>query len=338
VLRASGGYQNVDRLYRLLDQPRASAAERAVRLSANAITGSFRGVIGIDPTAGRPLWVRPVGVTTAPFVVTDLNGDGLDEFVLSSYSPENGVSQSGMTDAGTAYVVCLDWYGNVLWRHPFHGQYLGAQAAVADVRGDVGREVVVVVSSNMPGEPGCVAVLAPDGGTIVERSDPGGFYGMVAADLDGDGRAEVVAGASGGRVVALDGDLETVASCADTAHAGCDGRWIMPCAANDLDGDGDVEVVCASAGWDSPGFVASGRRVAWDLLSYIVVLGPSLEEEARFLVPSMGDEGRGLRLMPSHPVRIASVTDTDGDGRNEIVVSSVGPGLMVLEVVQRENR
>jgi len=68
VLRASGGYQSADSLYRLLDQPGASAAERAASLSANAITGRFRGVIGIDSTAGRPLWARPIGVTTAPFV------------------------------------------------------------------------------------------------------------------------------------------------------------------------------------------------------------------------------------------------------------------------------
>jgi hypothetical protein len=335
VLRASGGYQNVDRLYRLLDQPRASAAERAVRLSAHAIAGSFRGVIGIDPSAGLALWARPIGVTTAPFVVTDVNGDGLDEFVLSAYSPENGVSQSGMTDAGTTYVVCLDWYGNVLWRRAFHGQYLGAQAAVADVRGNSDPEVVVTVSSNRPGEPGCAAVLAADGTVIVERPDPGGFYGLVVADLNGDGRPEIVAGAAGGRVLALDGDLETVADFADTAHAGCDGRCTMPCAANDLDGDGGVEVVCASAGWDSPAFVASGRRIEWDPLSYVVVLGPSLEEETRFLVPSAGEERRQLRLMPSHPIRIASVEDTDGDGLNEIIVSSVGPGFMALEVAQR---
>ncbi len=94
-------------------------------MSANAITGSFRGIIAIDPVAGHACWVRPMGVTTMPFVVADINGDGLDEFVLSSYSPENGVSFSGMTDAGTAYVICLDWYGNVLWRRPFYGEYRG---------------------------------------------------------------------------------------------------------------------------------------------------------------------------------------------------------------------
>ncbi len=66
-------------------------------------------------------------------------------------------------------------------------------------------------------------------------------------------------GASDGRVVAFDGDLEIVSSFQDTAHANCTGRWLMPCAANDIDGDGEVEVVCASAGWTSPGFMPFNR-------------------------------------------------------------------------------
>jgi hypothetical protein len=338
MLRASGGYQNVDRLYRLLDQPRTSATERVVQLSANAITGSFRGIIAIDPIAGHARWVRPMGVTTMPFVVADINGDGLDEFVLSSYSPENGVSFSGMTDAGTAYVICLDWYGNVLWRRPFHGAYQGVQAAVADVRGDGVPEIVVVVSSYKPGEPGCAALLAPDGTTIAERRDAGGFYGLVVADLDGRGKPEIVTGASDGRLVALDGDLETMACYQDTAHANCTGRWVMPCAANDLDGDGEVEVVGASAGWNSGAFVPLGRKLTWASLSYVIALGPRLEEEARFLVPPVDGLPRPINLAPSHPIQIASVLDTDSDGRNEIAVFSVGPGLMVLEVVERETQ
>lgn len=336
LLRASGGYQNVDRLYRLLDQPRLTAEERVIQLRSNAIVGSFRGIIAIDPTAGLARWVRPIGVTTAPFVVADVNGDGLDEFILSSYCPENGVSYGGMTDAGTAYVICLDWYGNVLWRRPFHGQYLGARAAVADVRGDADPEVVVVVSSNKPGEPGCAAVLASDGTTIVEKRHADGFYGLVVADLDGRGKPEIVAGALDGRVVAFDGDLEIVASFQDTAHADWTGRWLMPCAAGDLDGDGEVEVVGASSGWNSGPFVPSGRKVEWDSLSYVVTLGPRLEEEARFLVPPVDGKPSPIRVMPSHPIQIASVLDADADGSNEIVLSGVGPGLMVIEVVKRE--
>lgn len=255
TIRASGGYQNVDRLYRLLDQPRTHAGESVAGLTTDAIVGSFRGVIAIDPVAARRRWICPTGVTTYPFVVADLNDDGLDEFVISSYSPENGVSFNGMTDAGTAYVICLDWYGHVLWRRAFHGEYLGVQAAVADVCGDGSREVVVVVSSNKPGDTGCVAVLAADGTTIIERRDLGGLYGLVVVDLDGKGKAEIVAGAPDGRIVALDGDLETVSSSGDTAHArwvarrlgaapGSDaGRHLVPCAANDLDGDGDIEIL-----------------------------------------------------------------------------------------------
>jgi hypothetical protein len=348
TLRASGGYQNVDRLYRLLNQPRTHAGERVAGLSANAITGSFRGVVAIDPVAARLRWICLTGVTTYPFVVADLNGDGLDEFIISSYSPENGVSFNGMTDAGTAYVICLDWYGHVLWRRAFHGEFLGAQAAVADVCGGDDREVVVVVSSNKPGDLGCAAVLGADGTTIVERRDLGGLYGLVVADLDGNGKAEIVAGAPNGRIVALDGDLETVSSTGDTAHArwvarrlgavpGSDaGRHLVPCAANDLDGDGEIEIVAASVGWWSPEFVPSGRVTMWDPLSYVVVLGPALEEEARFLVPPIEGEPRPMRLIPSHPNRFTHTLDTDGDGSNEIVMWPGGPGLMVLEVVKRE--
>ena len=109
-----------------------------------------------------------------PFVVADVNGDGLIEFILSSYSPENGVSYSGMTDAGTAYIICLDWYGNCSGAASSTASTWARRPVSPTSAGDSGPEIAVVVSSNRPGEPGRAAVLAADGTVLVERPDPGG--------------------------------------------------------------------------------------------------------------------------------------------------------------------
>ncbi|MFH1690926.1 MAG: hypothetical protein ABIE42_11955 [Candidatus Eisenbacteria bacterium] len=336
VLRAAGGYQSADWLYRLLGRPRVGPANPRLYVSTDMIQGSFRGLVAIDPAIGEILWARPIGATPLPVAVGDVNGDGLDEFVVSTYSPENGVSQSGTTDAGTAYVICLDWCGNVLWRHSVHGEYAGVQAAIADVSGGRKPEIVAVWSSTSLNEQGGAVVLDGSGATISSREDLGGLYGLVVADVCGDRRSEIVTGAPGGRLLALDGELGIVASFRDTAHRACDDSRLIPLAANDVDGDGDVEILVASVGWSSPGFVPSGRRITWDPVSYVVSLGPGLREEARAPVSPLRDGNSALRLMPAHPSATAAVCDVEGDGRNEVLISSTSVGLIIVEVVSAD--
>jgi hypothetical protein len=334
LMRTTGGYQNVDRLYRILGQPRLGAGSPEAQVSTDAIVGSFRGVVAVDPQADKVRWVRPTGVTTYPLVVADVNEDGLDEFVISSYSPENGVSYDGLTDAGTAYVICLDWFGNMLWRHPIHGEYVGVQAAVADVQGGRAPEIVAVASSTNHAAAGCAVVLSGDGTVMAERDDLGGLLGLVVADLDGDGKADIVTGAPDGRLLALDGALQIVADFSDTAHADSKERRVIPCAANDIDGDGDVEIVAASVGWTDPKWVPLGNETIWDPISYVLAFGPKLEEEMRAKVPPVGYNNRPLQHKPSAVGIFTAVLDLDDDGRNEIAATC--NGLFIFGVTSLE--
>jgi hypothetical protein len=330
LMRTAGGYQNVDRLYRLLGQPRLAPGSSSAQFGTDAIFGSFRGIVALDPDADKVQWVRPTGVTMTALAMADVNEDGLDEFIVSSYSPENGVSYDGLTDAGTAYVICLDWFGNVLWRHPIHGQYVGVQAAVADVQGGRAPEIVAVASSSSRAATGCAVVLAGDGTVIAERDDLGGLLGLVVADLDGDGKAETITGAPDGRLLALDGALEIVSSFSDTAHTRCKGRRVIPCAANDIDGDGDIEIVAASVGWTDPQWVAFGNVTVWDPVSYLLAFGPELQEETRGRIPPVGTDRRPIQHKPAAVGVFSVVADLDGDGHDEIGI--LCNGLFVFEV------
>ena len=57
--------------------------------------------------------------------------------------------------------MCLDEFGNELWRHRFSGPYLGTQVAVADITGDGETEVVALAKCAVSDALGEAVILSP---------------------------------------------------------------------------------------------------------------------------------------------------------------------------------
>ncbi len=305
VVKTDGGFHNVDRFYMLFGQLDLLAGTEYPLISIEDIEGGHRGIFCVDLDNGETLWTNRMGVSSPRVHAADLNGDGIDELIVQCYSPENGVSGAGTTDAGTSYVLCLDQSGNVLWRKRFIGVHIGTTAAAADVTGDGQPEVVAVCSSTQHMDMGYASVLSSSGGTFAERSDLGGLYGLAVADFDGNGADEIVTGGPDGSVIMLDGDLNVVATFTDTVDFTRVPNWssrngtvpdirdieleqlfrrVTPYAAFDIDGDGDVEILCLSTAWAHERWRAHRRNTLTPPRGDLVVLNSALEEEARVVV------------------------------------------------------
>jgi hypothetical protein len=356
VVKTDGGFHNVDRFYMLFGQLSLSAGNEYPLISIEDIEGSHRGIFCVDLDNGETLWTNRMGISAPRTHAADLNGDGIDELIVQCYSPENGVSGAGTTDAGTSYVLCLDQSGNVLWRKRYIGVHIGTTAAAADVTGDGQPEVVAVCSSTRYMDMGYASVLSGSGRTLAERSDLGGLYGLAVADFNGDGADEIVTGGPDGSVVMLDGDLNVVASFTDTVDFTRVPNWssrtdtvpdirdieleqlyrrVVPYAAFDIDGDGDIEILCLSSAWAHVRWRASKRGTLTPPRGDFVVLNGALEEEARVVIRP---EEWGLDRTPfDAPASLKTSifpVDMDGDGTREILLSNGIRGLYVFKVTR----
>jgi hypothetical protein len=333
IVSFNSGYQVNESLYRELTLPKLELGEGLSSRAAEEIYGSFRGLMAIDLGDGSVLWERRLGAIPGRAAIADLNGDGVNEIVVPTGSPHNGVSGGGTTDYMCNYILCLDTTGSELWRSRRVGPFLNAQLSVADVVGDSCLEVICYHSSSQMQDWGCLAVLSCNGDVLSMREDLGGLRGLVLADVDQDNRDEIIVGGTAGQLLVLDGELSLVTAYKDTSHRAYKARSVTPLAANDLDGDGCTEIAAVTSGWTVVEWdpkIARGT-VLMDSLWHVLVLGADMSVEARATL-ALGEAGAtGLGRGPGRPNGL--VADLDGDARNEIVLGRGRHGAWVFEIV-----
>jgi sugar lactone lactonase YvrE len=142
---------------------------------------------GIDITAHASLY----GATVA---AADIDGDGLPELVTAA-----GPGPKNAANAKVWTVVTAKGMGN--WTLKLakeitrEGKY-GATVAGGDIDGD-GKDEIIIGAGPDPKAAGEVAILRADGTELKKIRAFDSAYGVnvAAADLDGDGIAEIIAGA-----------------------------------------------------------------------------------------------------------------------------------------------
>lgn len=191
----------------------------------------------------------------------------------------------------------------------------GANLAVGDVDGDGAAELIVGAGDG-PNNPATVRIFRADKTMLLEFVPLGTLYGVrvAAADLDGDGMAEVIAAPAGGpensgtvavytfdaasvKMVPTGIELAAFASFYGASVAGAD-----------IDGDGKAELVAA------PGFARQnpGMVRVWkaDTAKGVGSWTASLLNE--------------FSLAETYGAVVAS-GDVDGDGRDEIIAGTGNP-------------
>jgi len=279
--------------------------------------------------AGKVLWKYGEGFT-ARLASTpsagDLDGDGALELVVAG---------------GGGNLVCLEAEGTLKWRRALTGEVEWSAPVVADLQGDGTPEVIV-------GTQGAhLYCLAGANGSVLWEREPGWIGGLLAAaDLDGDGRREILL------------PLGRALQCLDDRG---EKRWefTQPVACNaasvgDLDGDGKPEIVAAFDDRRVACLDAAGKCRWLALGGYSgggegTLSGPTLWREGNDGRVVVADGGGGVRCLDAQgrelwylnvrgPAGEAPVAgDVDGDGAVEVLlgldddgtVVCIGPGPQV---------
>jgi hypothetical protein len=190
-------------------------------------------------------------------LVADTDGDGTPEVAIVTHD-----TGDGMCDAGWAYVRLLDGKtGAEKWGAGVDAYKDAARVAfcrnpaLADLDGDGHAEIIAHRFG------GGILALRADGSLLWTSTAADGvtpfteYFGwssaIAVADLDGDGKPEVISGA-----VVLDAKGKLIAG-AGLAGAGSNGaaNWGGNSSVADVDGDGKPEILTGAKAWSADGSV-----------------------------------------------------------------------------------
>lgn len=292
--------------------------------------------------------------------VGDVNADGFDDIAVSAPGKSVGRARA----AGTVTVVPGGRSG-LRTRHSRvysqntpgvaggaeTGDYFGAGLALGDVTGDRRADLVVGVfgendqSGGVHVLPGTRGLPTGLGSTAVVpqslRIGSGGAFGwsLAVADVDGDGRGEVIVGAPAARVRGVDcgavailrgtprGITRLRVQVASQSSRNVVGvcragdAWGHAVAAGDITGDGRAEVLVGAPGERTGGRSESG--------AYTVLRGTARGLVGRGSV-AVFQGARNVPGVPEDSDRFGaslSLSDLNGDGLRDVVVGAPGQRL-----------
>jgi len=218
-----------------------------------------RGLVCVDYDSGMRQWYFPEAAHITNVIFPDLDGDGDREIVFGTTASKNlGVNPSTNTNDLTSYVFALDHRGREFWRYQVspRGQlyYYYTMVASTDVDKDgyidiIGYKGVQMASETT--EEGRIFFLNRNGIRFDEEIQtdhnwlkPAGLF-----DLDNDGNMEAVVQTyvmeEGKTDHLLIVDLSTKEIEHDIEIPGTEEipNTFMPAGINDLNGDGELEIV-----------------------------------------------------------------------------------------------
>ncbi|MFQ5856966.1 MAG: FG-GAP-like repeat-containing protein, partial [Anaerolineae bacterium] len=265
-------------------------------------------------------------------IVYDLDGDGQMEILVMAPSP-------------SAVVHAIKGDGSHIWRHPVGSLPPAATLTAGDTNGD-GKAELVVAAVGYPQ----VYLLDADGHRLAEyrpSSGPGEATGVTTraldyADLNGDGRGELIVGTETGvQVFGTSDQLVRRNLWEETPRLAFAAALYF----TDLDGDGQDEVL-AGLGDGRVQALADGR-ILWEVNLGTPVLALSAgdadgDRRPEVAVGTFGDAGTQVHLLDDNvaiwtvpvegTVSGIAVRDLTGDEQAEIIIASGSDstGLVVL--------
>jgi hypothetical protein len=294
------------------------------------VVGAGTNLVCLDAT-GKQLWSTPcpkdkyfpeIEPAQGPFRVVrcdDINGDGRGEIIAGS---------------GNWFTYAFDHQGNVLWG-TLNWAHQPTSIATVDVAGD-GKKAALV------GNTYCSANLFSVAGKQIDTVSVG-YHGaamaVAAGDMNGDGKAELIAGSRIGGIHCKTFGAEAASWDLDA------GAEITATVLADVNGDQRPEVLVASRNGYVMALDAQGkalwRRNCGNPVRALAVAG----EGAGTVIASATDGGAVVLLSPNgdrtgvYPVA-GDVTeiaagDLDGDGKPEIVATATDGRVYAVRPVAR---
>jgi hypothetical protein len=272
-----------------------------------------------DGSTGGTLWRYDFGARPDLMAVADLDSDGRDELLVTTYGEENGAVANGTRDQDSCYCVALREDGALLWQRGFGAHpFIGCLAGVADLNRD-GRLDVFVNVYSWQDDFGGLAVLGGATGQVLAAlpgadSVPVTHVSAGCADVDADGKPELAVAVSGSQAEVLlyrweQGRLvqtaRTVLSQSPDSGVICQSRLHGIC---DLDGDGKCELVVSHC---------HKRMVCTDPMFYpsrhdacgLTVLSATLQRRQEIPLPARCQDVTLGDLIPGGNIELLAITD-----------------------------
>lgn len=238
-------------------------------------------------------WPQVLGPGPQALALADLDRDGVLDIVAVTW--------------GGSGITAVDHATNVLPGWPRMLDRPLGKPAVGDLDGDGAKEVVVPAADGS-----LVYVLQADGGTragwpkvlsTAALTAPERYPAVPAlADIDGDGKADIVAGSVDGKVIAWRGDGSVIPGWPRPTG----GPRVSSPAIGDLDGDGRVEIVVGTSPVSDNGAIVDTLH-AWHA-DGTPVTGWPIRVTGSLVA---GGFGFGAPVL----------ADVDGDGRPDVVAT-----------------
>jgi outer membrane protein assembly factor BamB len=243
-------------------------------------------------------------------VAGDLDGDGRQEYVIGHFEPN--------TLEGSLVVFNVE-DGSILWDKPLQRAFVHSPPILVDMNNDGRLDVFFGArhrDSLDESSPEVMALNGYDGSVIWKKTWPAGANGTTVADVDGDGRMEVIITDYGKpkSIFLLSGQDGSEIWRRETGGT-CYGRPT----AMDVNNDGYLEILshhhCGTS-------TEAGRKCLawlrmWDYqgnLLWTFYSSPT-EQQSAHAPPELGH-------MPCESWNAASVADYDGDGELEVAWGS----------------
>jgi len=289
-----------------------------------------RGISCFDFEDGALLWDYQFGPAPLGVEVCDVNGDGNLDVIAGSRAVGNGSEAPDGTNDGRAYLFALSDKGARLWIKDL-GAGLGVACEPIFIDSDKDRKKAILAWVHAPsryrgGEIGKIVRLDTSGATTATYDAGVEILSCRAADVDGDGKMEVVATDRMGNVHALTSRLAPLLK-ARIVSAVCDKALVRLEEIVDFDGDGRKELVLTSSevrrvSGNNPGFRDRPGNVEFYDNNSIWILNSELKPLARYVVAAK------WKRYPEFSVLVA---DMNGDGRAEIISLSDQAVILGLE-------